>query len=153
MYRGEYSGSWPEMADMAGFADKLTVSQIMELFIDCHSYSQLLLTPYSYSCVNFPETNGRHIRLMEATAEAIYSVYETNYTFGPGCETLYPTNGESYEYPYDVNGTEWSSFIELKDTGAYGFILPPGQILQDCEESWAMMRVMLARIQYERQHG
>jgi carboxypeptidase A4 len=95
MYRGEYSGSWPEMADMAGFADKLTVSQIMELFIDCHSCSQLLITPYGYNCVDFPETNGRHISLIEAIAGAIYAVHETNYTFSPGCETLYPTNGES----------------------------------------------------------
>lgn len=145
-YRGEYPASEPEMAGMAGFADKLAESQGIKLFIDWHSYSQLLLTPYGYSCEDFPETNDEHIALMEATAEAIYAVHGTNYTAGPGCETLYPTNGASYDYAYDVNGAEWSSLIELRDTGDYGFILPPEQILPNCEEIWAGMQVMLARL-------
>lgn len=145
-YRGEYPGSEPEMAGMAGFADKLAETQGIKLFIDWHSYSQLLLTPYGYSCEDFPATNDEHIALMDATAEAIYSIHGTNYTVGPGCETLYPTNGASYDYAYDVNGAQWSSLIELRDTGDYGFILPPEQILPNCEEIWAGMQVMLARL-------
>ena len=89
------------MVGMAGFADKLAESQGIKLFIDWHSYSQLLLSPYGHNCEDFPETNDEHIALMEDVAEAIYAVDGTNYTAVPGCETLYPTNGASYDYAYD----------------------------------------------------
>jgi murein tripeptide amidase MpaA len=145
-YRGAYPASEPEMVGMAGFADKLAESQGLKLFIDWHSYSQLLLTPYGFSCDTFPETNEEHIALMNATAEAIASVHGTNYTVGPGCETLYPTNGASYDYAYDISGAEWASLIELRDEGEFGFVLPPEQILPNCEEIWAGMQVFLARI-------
>jgi hypothetical protein len=37
--------------------------------------------------------------------------------------------------------------FELRDTGTYGFILPPEQILPNCVEVWAGMQVMLSMIQ------
>jgi hypothetical protein len=59
---------------------------------------------------------------------------------------LYPTDDASYDYAYDVNGAEWSSLIELGDTGGYGFILSTKQVLPNGEEIWAGMQVMLARL-------
>jgi murein tripeptide amidase MpaA len=73
-YRGTAPGDSPEMAGMSGFADKLAKQQGLKLFIDFHSYSQLLLSPYGYSCEVFPITNQQHIDLMAVTAEAIESV-------------------------------------------------------------------------------
>ena len=33
--------------------------------------------------------------------------------------------------------------IELRDTGLYGFILPPDQIIPTAEESWAFHKVRI----------
>jgi murein tripeptide amidase MpaA len=145
-YRGPSPGSEPEMSGMQHFADKLADSHGLKLFIDWHSYSQLILSPYGYSCEVVPETNAEHVELMSATADAIESVYGTKYTTGPTCQTIYATNGGSSDYVYDVSGAEWSLAFELRDTGTYGFILPPEQILPNCEEVWAGMQVMLSMI-------
>lgn len=83
---------------------------------------------------------------MEATADAIESVYGTEYTVGPTCQTIYATNGGSSDYVYDISGSEWSLAFELRDTGDYGFILPPEQIVPNCEEVWTGMQVMLSMI-------
>jgi murein tripeptide amidase MpaA len=145
-YRGATPGSEPEMSGMQHFADKLAASYGLKLFIDWHSYSQLILSPYGYSCDVVAETNEEHVDLMAATADAIEAVYGTEYTTGPTCQTIYATNGGSSDYVYDVSGAEWSLAFELRDTGAYGFILPPEQIRPNCEEVWEGMRVMLGMI-------
>ena len=36
--------------------------------------------------------------------------------------------------------------IELRDTGLYGFILPPEQIIPTAEETWAFHKVRRASI-------
>lgn len=145
-YRGASPGSEPEMSGMQHFADKLADSHGLKLFIDWHSYSQLILSPYGYSCEVVPETNEAHVDLMAKTADAIEAVYGTKYTTGPTCQTIYATNGGSSDYAYDISGAEWSLAFELRDTGTYGFILPPEQILPNCEEVWAGMQVMLSLI-------
>lgn len=146
-YRGPSPGSEPEMSGMQHFADKLADSNGLKLFIDWHSYSQLILSPYGYSCEAIADTNDEHVDLMAATAEAIKAVEGTEYVSGPTCQTIYATNGGSSDYVYDISGSEWSLAFELRDTGTYGFILPPEQILPNCEEIWAGMQVMLALIE------
>lgn len=61
-------------------------------------------------------------------------------------QTIYATNGGSMDYIYDVTGGEWAMAFELRDTGEFGFVLPPEQILPTSEETWAGMRVMLSKI-------
>lgn len=143
-YRGPSPGSEPEMSGMQHFLDKLAAKRAgLALYIDWHSYSQLILSPYGYSCTAVARTNAEHVSLMAETAEAIEDVYGTNYTYGPTCQTIYATNGGSLDYAYDVAGAKWSLSFELRDTGDYGFILPPEQIVPNCEEIWVGMKVML----------
>lgn len=71
---------------MAGFADKLGQQQGVKLYIDFHSYSQLILSPWGYTCDAVPQTNEEHVDLMNATAEAIEAVYGTQYEVGPTCQ-------------------------------------------------------------------
>ena len=56
------------------------------------------------------------------------------------------TNGGSMDYIYDVLGGEWSMAFELRDTGEFGFVLPPEQIVPNCEEIFEGMRYMLQNI-------
>jgi hypothetical protein len=134
------------MAGMAGFADKLGKEQGVKLYLDFHSYSQLILSPWGYTCDAYPPTNQEHVDLMNATGEAIEAVYGTEYVSGPTCQTIYATNGGSMDYLYDVTGAQWAMAFELRDTGEFGFVLPPDQILPTSEETWAGMRVMLSKI-------
>lgn len=143
-YRGPSPGSEPEMSGMHHFLDNLANKRNgLALYIDWHSYSQLILSPYGYSCTAVARTNAEHVSLMAETAEAIEAVYGTNYTYGPTCQTIYATNGGSLDYAYDVAGAKWSLSFELRDTGDYGFILPPEQIKPNCFEIWEGMKVML----------
>lgn len=83
---------------------------------------------------------------MEETAAAIRAVHDTSYDFGPTCKTIYPTNGGSMDYIYDITGAQWSMAFELRDTGEFGFILPPDQIVLTCEETFAGVKLMLGKI-------
>ena len=48
------------------------------------------------------------------------------------------------DYIYGVGKADWSYTIELRDTGDFGFVLPPDQIGPAAEEQWAGMQVMLS---------
>jgi hypothetical protein len=44
---------------------------------------------------------------------------------------------------YEVGGAEFSYTIELRDTGDYGFVLPPTLIRATVEEQWVGQQVLL----------
>ena len=145
-YRGQSPGDQIEMqTGMAGFAHTLGEMHGIKLFIDFHSYGQLILSPYGYSCDVYPMNDNGYQELMNATAAALEDVHGTTYAYGPTCQTIYPTNGDSMDYISAVVGGEWAIGFELRG-GQFGFVLPPAQILPNCEEIWAGMRVMLAKM-------
>lgn len=43
-------------------------------------------------------------------------------------------SGTTTDWTYDVAGVPLSYTIELRDTGEYGFVLPPDQIIPNGEE-------------------
>lgn len=47
------------------------------------------------------------------------------------------------DYAYDVTGANYSFALELRDTGNYGFVLPPGQIYPSGNEMWAAFMYVL----------
>lgn len=47
------------------------------------------------------------------------------------------TDGSSVDFTYRQLGIPFSFGVELRDNGRYGTLLPPDQILPNCEESWA----------------
>jgi len=111
---------------------------IIKAYITVHSYSQLLLFPYSYTF----QLAADHSELMKVAVEAsnkLESLYGTQYTSGPGAATIYPAAGGSDDWAYDL-GVKYSYTYELRDTGRYGFLLPESQIKPTCEET--MLSVM-----------
>lgn len=124
----------------------ITAKQDLKLYIDFHSYSQLLISPFGYTCEELPETNEEMVALANATAAAIEEVYGTEYVTGPGCQTLYQVSGGSRDYGYAVAGAQFSYTMELRDQGDFGFVLPPEQIRPNCEEVLAGMEVMLTEM-------
>ncbi|KAJ0271134.1 hypothetical protein CBS470a_013271 [Colletotrichum nupharicola] len=138
------AGDTPEMEGLHKLVDTLRDASGLKLYIDWHSYSQYFLTPVGYNCTYYIDTLGQHIKLAQLASDAIREVEGVTFTYGPSCATLYPTTGASFDYAYAVGKAQWSYLIELRDTGDFGFVLPPEQIRGSVKEQWEGMKVMLS---------
>lgn len=130
-----YCGTSPESEieskNLANFIRK-NISTI-KAYLTIHSYSQLLLFPYSYKyglTAHHSELNS----IASAAVSRLSSLYGTRYTYGAGATTIYPAAGGSDDWAYD-EGIRYSFTFELRDTGKYGFLLPESQIKPTCEET------------------
>ncbi|XP_062438671.1 carboxypeptidase B [Rhea pennata] len=130
-YCGHAPESEKETKALADFIRKHLST--IKAYFTIHSYSQLLLFPYSYTYKhpgNYEELNS----IAYAAIKELASLHNTKYTYGPGAETIYPAAGGSDDWAYD-QGIKYSFTFELRDTGKYGFLLPESQIKPTCEET------------------
>lgn len=105
-------------------------------YVNFHSYSQEWMSPWGYTDdlpVDYETQNG----LSKAATEAIKSVHDKDYIYGPIATTIYPASGSSADFTYGVCGVVYSYGVELRDTGRYGFLLPADQIVPSGEEIYA----------------
>ncbi|KAM5292405.1 carboxypeptidase B [Ctenodactylus gundi] len=130
-----YCGSAPESEkETKALADfiRRKLSSI-KAYLTIHSYSQMMLYPYSYS-YKLPQNNAELNSLAKAAVKELASLHGTKYTYGPGATTIYLAAGGSDDWAYD-QGIKYSFTLELRDTGRYGFLLPESQIQATCEET------------------
>uniref|UniRef100_A0A8C3AIH3 Carboxypeptidase B n=2 Tax=Cyclopterus lumpus TaxID=8103 RepID=A0A8C3AIH3_CYCLU len=118
---------------------------IIKAYITIHSYSQLLLFPYSYTYA-LAADHRELLKVAEGASAALRSLYGTRYTSGPGAATIYPAAGGSDDWAYDL-GVKYSYTFELRDTGRYGFLLPESQIKPTCEETMLAVKYIAAYVQ------
>ncbi|XP_030847760.1 carboxypeptidase B [Strongylocentrotus purpuratus] len=148
VYHGEYALSESEVEAVVDFLrEKKDNGQDFVWFIDWHSYSQLVISPWSYSAtVPDPDNLDDLQAAGEAMAAGIAShTSGTVYEVGPTAKLLYEAAGASNDWgyaPYDTFdktegglGAPYSYVVELRDTGEYGFILPDTQIEDSGKES------------------
>jgi hypothetical protein len=133
-YRGAGPFSEPETSairDYAlGFGDRLVAS------IDFHSFSQLILWPWGYDYIDPPEPDHTRFETVgTGIRDAMLSVGGVPYTAEPSYD-LYLASGNAPDWFY-ANIGSLSFTIELRDTGNFGFELPPSQILPTVTENWA----------------
>jgi len=133
LYYGTGPFSEPETTAVSNFI--LDHPNIMA-HMDYHSYSQLILWPFGNECVGGPpEPDGSEFDALGSTMSSmIQSVHGKYYEAGPICETIYQASGGSSDWVYGDAGV-FGFTIELRDTGYYGFLLPPEQILPTCQEN------------------
>ncbi|KIV90558.1 hypothetical protein PV10_07846 [Exophiala mesophila] len=143
-YKGEEPSDSPESQGLTALVDELRDTQGIKLYIDWHSYGQYILSAWGYNCTVYAEDLGEHINLASLTSAAIRDVNNKTFTFGPSCGTLYATTGSSVDYIYGTGKADWAYTIELRDTGDFGFVLPPDQILESAEEQWVGMQLILS---------
>lgn len=146
-YRGDAPGDTPEMAVLTNHTLSLAESNGIKFFVDWHSYSQLILLPYGYSCSAVFDTLEKQMDLAQGVAESIQSVNGLEFVYGPTCETIYQTSGGSMDWVYDIAGAELSWAFELRpeNPGQGGFVIPPENIVPSGEEIWAGMRNLFSR--------
>jgi hypothetical protein len=77
------------------------------------------------------------------------SAARTTFTFGPSGATLYTTTGSAPDHVYGVGEAEFAYTIELRDTGDFGFVLPPELIRPTVEEQWVGQQVLLSLLDEE----
>ncbi|XP_066564989.1 carboxypeptidase B isoform X1 [Amia ocellicauda] len=142
-----YCGAKPESeVEVKAVADfiRRNLSSI-KAYITVHSYSQLLLFPYSYTTALAPD-HEELLRVAKAAANALTSLYGTQYTSGPGAVTIYPAAGGSDDWAYDL-GVKYSYTFELRDTGRYGFLLPESEIRPTCQETMLAVKYIASYVQ------
>jgi carboxypeptidase A4 len=102
-YRGEEPGDTPENLGLRTLADDLGSGQGLKLYVDWHSYSQLILLPYGYSCTaEIPDLDAQ-MSVAGGVAAAIAESAGTQFEYGPTCQTIYAANGGSNDYVQDVS--------------------------------------------------
>ncbi|RBR25767.1 uncharacterized protein FIESC28_01449 [Fusarium coffeatum] len=143
-YRGRKPGDTPEIKALTSHALSVKKKTGIRSYIDWHSYSQLILLPYGYTCdLNATNTNYQ-MKLAGEVAAAIEDNSGSDFLYGPTCQTIYQTSGGSSDWVFDVAGAEIAWGIELRPgrlTGD-GFVLPPKQIIKSGEEIWAGMSAL-----------
>ncbi|XP_068403456.1 carboxypeptidase B [Eschrichtius robustus] len=130
-YCGSAAESEKETKALANFI-RNNLSSI-KAYLTIHSYSQMMLYPYSYD-YKLPKNNAELNSMAKAAVKELATLHGTKYTYGPGASTIYPAAGGSDDWAYD-QGIKYSFTFELRDKGRYGFALPESQIRPTCEET------------------
>ena len=111
-------------------------------YISFHSFSQLVMFPFSFSDRLVPENFKELEVIADEIAEAMKNVYGTEYLSGKISDLLGTVGGTSVDYTYLKLGIKLSFGIELRDTGEHGFLLPSTEIIPTAEEVLAALRVI-----------
>ncbi|XP_078001224.1 carboxypeptidase B-like [Glandiceps talaboti] len=142
-YRGIKANSENEVFAISSYTlDLLEEGKTFALFIDFHSYSQLWLTPWSYTA-NHPPSDPdftEQMNMAGAACAATEAVHGKVYTYGPCGIILYEAAGNANDFGYGTLGAVYSYVIELRDDGEFGFLLPEDQIIPTGEETYAGIR-------------
>lgn len=128
IYRGAGPFSEPETSALR---DLVTADLSIVSHVDIHSYSQLVLYPWD-SIPSAPPDLESLNGLSRLMAAEIKSVHNETYRVMMGYD-LYPAAGTAMDWTYGDQGILSFTF-ELRDRGWHGFMLPPDQILPNCEE-------------------
>jgi carboxypeptidase A4 len=145
-YRGLAAGDAPENAALVRHINGLRGAGI-KWYVDWHSFSQLILLPFGYSCSARAANHDTQMRLAGGVATAIRGVNGLNFVYGPTCQTIYQTSGGSLDWAYATAGAELSWSYELRPTssgGTGGFTVPASNILPSGREHWAGVRWLFA---------
>lgn len=117
----------------------------IKLFIDLHSYGNLLMYPWGYTS-DPPEDAEELQSLGDRVNDAIHAVRGTNYTVGTARSILYATSGGSRDYAKAVGGIDLSYTIELPAGGDAGFNPDASEIVPVVTEIWEGIKVFYEHV-------
>merc|ERR1712013_860671 len=142
VYCGPEAFSEVEMQNIRDFV--MTLDPVPVVGWCFHSYSQLWLWPYGYAYNAYPDNYLEIKQLAEDASDALYQVHGT--IFDPiNSAELYPAAGAADDW-YKSIGMRYVFTTEPRDTGYYGFVLPPEQIIPSGEEMWAGFETVVNKV-------
>ncbi|WRT69631.1 uncharacterized protein IL334_006620 [Kwoniella shivajii] len=109
-------------------------SNRVRAFVDIHSYGQLFMFPFAHSCDDFPPDAEMLMEAGLGVAKAMRTKQGEGYEAGQACDLTYRAPGDAIDYTYGITDVRWSYSAELRDTGTYGFMLPPKLIRPTADE-------------------
>jgi len=116
-----------------------------------HSYSQLILLPWGYSSTPPQDYDQMYILAMLGS-DALTAVHGKYYETGCIPCLLYPASGGSIDWAHGEAGIGFATSMELRDTGNYGFLLPPEQIIPTAEEVWAFHHTVIRELMLQQKN-
>ena len=151
-YRGTAAFSEPETRSLRDFM--LSLSGV-KAAMDLHSYSELVLAPWSYTTASISAADlAVWNPLTTSVTNAIANTYGSPYIGGPTGQILYLASGVAGDWAYAPAGVTNSPGIhalgfgiELRDQGTYGFTLPADQIVPTGTEAFNGLKVIANYIQ------
>ncbi|TNY17817.1 hypothetical protein DMC30DRAFT_404884 [Rhodotorula diobovata] len=137
-----YPGREPfESVELQALRDYLVDARNgVDAFFDVHSFGQMLLFPYSFSCNVKTADEENHYEAVLQAAKALRGVHGRQFETGSVCEISLTSPGMSLDWTYASAKIRWSFGAELRDGGIFGFLLPPSQIRPSGEEMSAALR-------------
>ena len=102
----------------------------------------MLFVPFAYGPVQ-PADYSELLRVAQAGAQALQSTSGQSYRVGQASQLLYSAAGGSDDWAKAGAGIKYSYTFELRDTGRYGFLVPPQQIEGTCQEIVAAVTTMI----------
>ncbi|KAF7369469.1 Zinc carboxypeptidase [Mycena venus] len=155
-YPGHRAFEAPEVNNLANYITK--VNGIgkgagkggIVAFLDLRSYGQMLAAPYSYKCTKLPKDAEDQMEALLGAAQAAKSVYGTQFQTGTVCELLYRAPGNILDYIYTTASIKYTYAAFLRDTGTYGFAIPPEWIRPVGEETGVMVEYLARFIAKQR---
>ncbi|KAL8339030.1 hypothetical protein RB598_007377 [Gaeumannomyces tritici] len=147
-FRGRAGGDTPENRALASLSARLAARPAgIRSYVDWHSYSQLILLPWGFSCrpEDLPANLPRQREVGAGYAAAINATTGMPYQVGPSCEVLYYSTGSGRDYHAGAHNATFSWSVELRPRTAAegGFVLQPEFIRPTAEEHWAGMQWVL----------
>ncbi|XP_044044485.1 carboxypeptidase B2 [Siniperca chuatsi] len=142
IYCGAFPESEPESQAVANFLRSHKDS--VQLYLSIHSYSQMLLFPYSCS-LDEVENHKDLLEMVQEAAQKIRRHYRNTYKYGAGGKTIYLAPGGSDDWAYNL-GIKYSFTFELQDRGRYGFLLPPSHISKACNEALIAVKTIALKV-------
>jgi len=128
--------AWSEVENVAISNFILGIKQEIIFYNSIHSYSQLILLPWGFQSQT-PDDYDQMYELALRGGDALTAVHGKTYETGCIPCMLYIASGSSTDWAHGEAGIGFTTSMELRDTGAYGFLLPPAQIIPTAEETWA----------------
>ena len=157
-YRGDSADSEAETKAYQALFDQIkgSYSSTPKAYVSLHSYSQKIISSYAASYSAVPEDPDSISDLTESgrrVAEAMTNVYGNKYQYGQARDIMYPASGSTKDWVLATQGVPLAWTWELRygsrsdfkithafrDTGLYGFLLPPDQIYPQFDELIAGM--------------
>ncbi|KAJ3518509.1 hypothetical protein NM688_g9429 [Phlebia brevispora] len=142
-----YPGHRPfEAPEVNNLANYVTTLPNLRAYLDLRSYGQMISTPFSYSCKKTPKDAENQVEAALGAARAIKVAHGVSYMVGTLCHQLYKAPGNVVDYMYAKAGIKFSYAVHLRDTGTYGFLLPPEWIRPVGEETANMIKSIVTFI-------
>ncbi|XP_026333345.1 zinc carboxypeptidase-like isoform X2 [Hyposmocoma kahamanoa] len=137
VFPGGSPNSELETLSIINFVYQLQQEGTLIYYLAFHSFSQMVLIPYSHvekgDVLEVPNYGDLHEIIIKAM-DKLTARHNTTYVVGTSKEILYETSGGSFDWARGVADIPIVYLYELRDLGAYGFLLPPEQIISNNEE-------------------